>query len=66
MGSVLNANRLLRMVKSCVPETEEQSKSDCEEFGAVPREQRANPELLKNVFILLWRPFCFYFCHFFH
>ena len=54
------------MVKSCVPEIEEQSESDREEFGAVPREHRANQELLKNVFMSLWQPFCFYFCHFFH
>jgi len=45
---------------------EEQSESDCEEFGAVPREHRAKQELLKNVFMSLWRPFCFIFAIFFH
>ena len=53
------------MLKSCVPETEEQSESDCEEFGAVPREHRANQELLTKVFKSLWRPFCFIFAIFF-
>ena len=52
MGSGLSANRLFRIVKSCVPKMEEQSESDREEFGAVPIEHRANQELLKNVFML--------------
>ena len=65
MGSALNANRLLQMGKSCVPEMEEQSESDREEYGAVPREQRANQELLKNVFMLLCGHFVFIFAVFF-
>ena len=36
-------------VKSCVAKTEEQSESDREEFGTVPREYRENKKFLKNV-----------------
>ena len=53
------------MVKSCVPEMEEQSEGDREEFGAVPREHRANQELLKNMLCRCGGHFVFIFAIFF-